>query len=64
MAVEKVLMTAASGRKVWVPVDRLEDWKKAQADRSIEMRRENQTLTEKALSMLSQLSKEAQGKSV
>ena len=59
MAEQKVLMTAANGMKVWVPLDKLEEWKAAQADQSPEAIQRRQTRAKEMLSFLSTLSSKA-----
>ena len=53
---QKYLMTAASGRQVWVPEDKLEEWQKAQADQSPEAKQAREQLKEAILEKMQQLS--------
>lgn len=53
---EKVLRTAANGMEVWVPVDKLEAWEKAQADNSPEAEQRREARVQAMLKMLNALS--------
>ena len=56
----KILMTAANGMQVWVPEDKLEQWQRAQADRSPEAKKRRELARSRVMSLLNRLSEEAQ----
>ena len=55
-----VLMTAAYGMQLWVPVDKLEQWKAAQEDKSPERKERRKALCSRILEAMDKL--KAQGK--
>ena len=57
---DRVLRTASNGMQVWVPVDRLEAWEKAQADQSPEAEERRSSRSSKILSALRSLHEQAQ----